>query len=117
METCRERKHEIEELERTCADLRKARDGHEAAAMRSAERMAAAADVLQAIDLVEADGKVARPVCNALGLLTGAADPRPWSEAERREYARTASQRNDQRMRELQGLDTFPKVVVGGEEV
>ena len=107
---------DVAERERDGAE--KAEREAKAAALRSAERMAAAAETLQALDLVAAGGKVAGAVGNALGLLTGAADPRPCSEAERREDAATASQRNDQRMREMtHGTPyAFPKVVVGGEE-
>ena len=117
LNTCRERKHEIEELERTCADLSKARDGHQAAAMRSAERMAAAAVELQKVRpaLRPGHGTIQDGVDRALELLTGEQDPSPTplldatrraashpaSDAERREHQRTASVRNAQTMREL----------------
>ena len=110
-------------------------EGHKAAAHRSAERMAAAAEELQKVRpaLRPGPGPIPEGVDRALDILTGdylppmkeeplieatrRAASRPVSEEERRYYAGTASQRNEQRMRELQGLDTFPKVVVGGEEV
>ena len=115
LNTCRERKHEIEELERTCADLRKARDGHQAAAMRGSERMASAAETLQRVRaaLRPGPGTIPDGIDKALEILTGSDLP-PMVDAE----DEAARSRGDalMRARDQRVEADFPKVVVGGVE-